>query len=377
MPTVSIIIPAYNQGHYLGAALRSVLSQTFHDYEAIVVDDGSTDDTPQVAGAFTDPRIRYARQDNRGLSGARNAGIRQATGEFISFLDSDDLFLPEKLALMVEALRAQPRYGMVAGQAIIIDEHGHPTGKRFTTMLPEDGAQLLLWNPLHVGSVLVRRVWLDRAGLFDETLRSYEDWDMWLRLARAGCRFGWVDQPVSLYRFHRGQMTRNGEQMTQATFAVLDKVFGDPNLPASWAAMRDRAYANGHLRAAAQAYQAKAYVRARTAMDEAIRLHPELLGHNAEQVARRIAAWAEDPKTSDPMDYLESVYTHLPDSLDVLRRQRKSILGKAALQFAFEAFGRGDFAATRSTLVRSLRYQPAWLVNRGAWSIFVRSLLAR
>lgn len=377
MPAVSIVIPAYNQGHYLGVAVRSVLSQTFPDYEAIIVDDGSTDNTPEVAGAFTDPRIRYVRQENRGLSGARNTGIRHAAGELVSFLDSDDLFLPEKLALLVEALRAQPDLGMVAGQALIIDEHGRPTGRAFTTPLPADSAQLLIWNPLHVGSVLARRAWLDRAGPFDETLRSYEDWDMWLRLARAGCRFGWVDQPVSLYRSHRGQMTRNGEQMTRAAFAVLDKVFGDPALPASWAALRKRAYAHGHLRAAAQAYQAGSFDRARFAMDEAIRLHPALLADGANQIARRIAAWAEDPRTPDPMAYLEVVYANLPDSLDVLRRQRRSILGQAAARYAFEAFGRGDLAQARALLLRGLRHRPVWLTNRGAWSIFVRSVLSR
>lgn len=375
MPAVSIIIPAYNQGHYLGAAVRSVLSQTWPDYEAIIVDDGSTDNTPGVAGAFTDPRIRYIRQENRGLSGARNTGIRNATGELISFLDSDDLFLPEKLALLVEALRAQPDLGMVAGHAIIIDEHGRPTGRSFTAPLPEDGAQLLMWNPLHVGSVLVRRVWLDCAGLFDETLRSYEDWDMWLRLARAGCRFGWVDRPVSLYRFHRSQMTRNGEQMTRATFAVLDKVFGDPDLPESWAALRDCAYAHGHLRAAAQACQAGSFDRARSAMDEAIRLDPQLAADDANQIARRIAAWAEDPRTPEPLAYLEAVYAHLPDSLAALRRRRKTILGQAAAQYAFECYARGDLAQARALLLRGLRHRPVWLTNRGAWSILLRSVL--
>jgi len=377
MPAVSVIIPAYNQGHYLGAAVRSVLSQTWPDYEAIIVDDGSTDNTPEVAGAFTDPRIRYIRQENRGLSGARNTGIRHASGELISFLDSDDLFLPEKLTLLIEALRARPDLGMVAGQAIIIDEHGRPTGRSFTAPLPEDGAQLLIWNPLHVGSVLARREWIDRAGLFDETLRSYEDWDMWLRLARAGCRFGWVDRPVSLYRFHRGQMTRNGEQMTRATFAVLDKVFGDPALPASWAALRDRAYAHAHLRAAAQAYQARAFDRARSAMDEAIRLDPQLAADDANQIARRIAAWAEDPRTPDSLAYLEAVYAHLPDSLDALRRRGRTVLAQAAVQYAFESFERGDPAQARALLLRGLRHQPVWLTNRGAWSILMRSLLSR
>lgn len=377
MPAVSIIIPAYNQGRYLGAAVRSALAQTWPDYEIIIIDDGSTDNTPEVIAGFTDPRIRCVRQENRGLSAARNAGLRHAVGELVSFLDSDDLFLPDKLSALIGALRAQPDVGLIAGQAIVIDEHGQPTGRVFNTPPPQDGAQLLIWNPLHVGSVLARRVWLDRAGPFDETLRSYEDWDMWLRLARAGCRFGWVDQPVSLYRFHRGQMTRNAAQMTRATFAVLDKVFGDPGLPPDWAALRERAYAHAHLRAAAQASQAGDFDGARAALDQAVRLDPALLADNASPIARRLAAWADDPRTPDPIAYLEAVYAHLPDSLAALRRRRRTILAQAAAQRAFESFARGDLAQARALLWRSLRHRPVWLANRGAWAILLRAALSR
>ena len=207
MPNVSVIIPAYNQGHYLGQAIRSVLDQTYPHFEVIVVDDGSTDSTREVVHSFTDARIRYVYQENRGLSAARNTGIRSASSPYVSFLDSDDLFLPDKLQLLVAESESEPGCGLIAGQAIPIDEQGNTIGKAFVEGLPADSADLLLGNPLHVGSVLVSRLWQDRVGFFDEDLRSYEDWDLWLRLARAGCRMSWVAQPVSLYRFHRAQMT--------------------------------------------------------------------------------------------------------------------------------------------------------------------------
>ena len=98
--STSVIIPAYNQGRYLSAAIRSVLEQTLQDFEIIVVDDGSSDDTPAVAQAFDEPRVRYIYQENRGLSAARNTGIRQAQGRYLSYLDSDDWFLPRKLELI-------------------------------------------------------------------------------------------------------------------------------------------------------------------------------------------------------------------------------------------------------------------------------------
>jgi glycosyltransferase involved in cell wall biosynthesis len=375
MPKVSVIIPAYNQGHYLGEAIQSVLDQTFSDFEAIIVDDGSTDNTRKVAQAITDSRFHYIFQENRGLSGARNTGIKNSQGPYLTFLDSDDLFLPEKLTLLVNELENKPEFGFVAGQAIPIDEYGRRIGKIFKTPLPEDGCQLLLGNPLHVGSVLLRRSWQERVGYFDEGLRSYEDWDMWLRLAREGCNMGWVPHPVSLYRFHTAQMTRNGIRMTKSTFAVLSKVYNDTTLPESWRGMKDLAYSNAYLRAAAQAYHAHDYDQAKTSMVEAIRLNPDLLANKGELLAKRLSAIADSPKSGDPLSYLENVYSHLPDQLAVLWYRRRLDLGRMAMQMAFDSYQRGDVVTTRRCVWQAFRHDPAWLINRGALSIFVRSWL--
>ena len=373
MPTVSAIIPAYNQGHYLGKAIQSVLDQTFADFEIIVVDDGSTDDTRAVARSFADPRVRYVYQQNAGLSAARNTGIRYAEGSFLTFLDSDDLFLPEKLAILLAKFAAEPELGFCAGQAILIDENDHRIGEIFDKRLPADSVQLLLGNPLHVGSVMVRREWQERVGFFDETLRSYEDWDMWLRLALAGCRMGWVDKPVSLYRFHSNQMTGNGQQMTTATFAVLEKLFARTDLPPRWQAMRDRAYSHAHLRGAAQAYQAEDFAGAAEHLDSAVRLNPDLLADDAATLAEFIAGWANYAKTRDPLSYMEKVYAHLPDSLAVLRRRRNRDLAAEAIQMAFAAHVKNDAATAKMAASRAFHYQPKWLLNRGAVSVFVKS----
>ncbi len=131
MPIVSVIIPAYNQASYLGAAIRSVLEQSHQDFELIVVDDGSTDETASVCGQFDDARIRYLYQDNAGLSAARNTGLHCCQGAYITFLDADDLFLPGKLRLLLDTMEADPSLGLVAGQAIPIDEDGRQIGKVF------------------------------------------------------------------------------------------------------------------------------------------------------------------------------------------------------------------------------------------------------
>ncbi len=377
MSTVSVIIPAYNQGHYLEQAIRTVLAQSYCDYEIVVVDDGSTDNTAEVAHGFaSDTRVRYVHQKNGGLSAARNTGIRHATGSFLTYLDSDDLFLPDKLRLLLSAFEERPELGFVAGQSILIDEMGQSLGEVFDRGLPEDTAQLLLGNPLHVGSVLLRREWQERAGFFDESLRSYEDWDMWLRLARAGCPMGWVPQPVSLYRFHRAQMTRIGKQMTTATFAVLEKTYRDPNLPENWRAMRSQAYSRAYLRAAAQAYNAQVFDQAAPHMSEAVRLDPELCADGGDRLARLVAGWANYAKTQEPLSFLQGIYDHLPAELSILRRRRRQDLAREAMQLAFAAQRQGNCVAARAAVWWALRHQPQWLVNRGALSILAGSCLS-
>lgn len=375
-PLISVIIPAYNQGRFLGDAVRSVLNQTYASLEVIVVDDGSTDDTADVARSFKDRRLCYVYQDNRGLSGARNTGIRQARGTYISYLDSDDLFLPRKLALLLRKIEEEPALGFVAGQAVPINAEGAPVGEVFAKEPPQDPKDLLLNNPFHVGSVLVSMDWQRRVGFFDESLRSYEDWDMWLRLALAGCEMGWVDEPVSLYRFHQEQMTRDGRQMTTATFQVLDKWFEERELPESWRDMHDLAYSMAHLRAASQAYHHRDFKEGQRNLCRAISLNPALAADEAQQLADRFQAWTALPKEADPLQFLEEVYHHLPSELAMLRGRRRAELGRLATQTAFQSYARHDLSLARRVSRRAFLYRPGLIRNRGAVSILIRSHLS-
>jgi glycosyltransferase involved in cell wall biosynthesis len=376
MPKIAVIIPAYNQSQYLSQAIQSVLEQTFSDWEAVIVDDGSTDETRNVTLSYQDPRLHYVYQENRGLSAARNTGIRHSTAPHLSFLDSDDMFLPEKLTLLLATLEQSPDLGLVAGQAVPVDEYGSRVGKIMDTPLPEQVERLLLGNPLHVGSVLVRRSWQEQAGFFDESLRSYEDWDMWLRLGYLGCRMGYVDQPVSLYRFHTAQMTRIGTQMTTATFAVLDKLYSNPDLLPAWQNLHDLAYSRAYLRAAAQAYHAQNFDYAKLCIDNALRLDPSLAENEGEQLADIFNSWIDLPKTSRPLDFLEVVYNNLPDSLVGLKVRKRKLLGQAAIQLAFYSYQQGDLSMTRYAVQRAIGYEPRYLLNRGALAIYMRSLRA-
>ena len=227
-PIVSVIIPAYNQAHYLVYALGSVLAQTLSAWEAIVVDDGSTDNTRDVVAGFADARIRYIYQANQGLSGARNTGVGAAHGKFLAFLDSDDELTPEFLKTCVEALQADRALGAVHTATQFIDQSGNVlphtdvqplAGDAFNQKLRQGG----FFPPV---SVVARTECVREAGLFDVTLTSLEDWDVWLRLVQRHPMRG-LPQLLVRYRVYPGSMSTNAPRMLANRLAVIAKHVGD------------------------------------------------------------------------------------------------------------------------------------------------------
>lgn len=185
-PLVSVIIPTFNRGWILKEAVDSVLEQDFGDFELIVVDDGSTDNTPDILGAYQKNIIRV-RQNNKGVSAARNRGIGLASGQLITFLDSDDLWLPKKLSAQVEFFNSDPDALICQTEEIWIrngvrvnpkKKHRKPSGMIFTPSL-----SLCLVSP---SAVMIRRSLLESVGVFDEGLPACEDYDLWLRIS---CRY--------------------------------------------------------------------------------------------------------------------------------------------------------------------------------------------
>jgi hypothetical protein len=219
-PRLSVIIPCYRQAHWLPQALASLAAQPGVAWEAIVVDDGSPDD---VAGACARcPQVVYHRQDNAGLSAARNAGIGLAKGEFLHFLDADDLVAPGMYAAMVRALDAHPQYTAVVCGTSFLREDGTPFDYRWEPPPPGLGFRdLVNSNRFPVGAAVLRRSALDRVGLFDPALRGCEDWDLWLRLARAGAVFGVVAGCYFRYRRQSSGMSREAVRMFAAANEVL------------------------------------------------------------------------------------------------------------------------------------------------------------
>lgn len=205
---VSVIIPTYNRGWIVRDAIDSALGQTYADFELVVVDDGSTDRTPQILDAYGE-RLRVIRQTNRGVSAARNRGIGASSGPLIALLDSDDIWLPGKLSVQVDFFKKNPAALICQTEEIWIRNglRVNP-GKRHrksSGMIFERSLELCLVSP---SAVMFRRTLLEKVGLFDESLPACEDYDLWLRV---GCRFPvhLIDKPLTIKRGgHEDQLSR-------------------------------------------------------------------------------------------------------------------------------------------------------------------------
>ncbi|MHB9109254.1 MAG: glycosyltransferase family 2 protein [Armatimonadota bacterium] len=224
MPTVSVIIPSHRSADFTNQAVASVMRQTFTDYEIIVVDDGSGDDV--VSRYRFPPSVRLIRrqQNSGGASAPRNAGIRAARGRYLAFLDSDDIWLPDKLAMQVAVLDTRPEVGVTFCHYQVVDEVLHPLARQLppVDLTGDVVRQLLISCFIRTPSLtLVRRTALEAAGEFDETLTRGEDWGLWLRLA-ALTTFHADPACAVLYRRSPGQLTADWYLMRLGNIAVLE-----------------------------------------------------------------------------------------------------------------------------------------------------------
>ena len=248
MPRVSVVIPTYNRAGYVSEAVASVLAQTYRDFEVIVIDDGSTDNTPEVVGSYRDAHIRYFYQENRGVSAAMNTGILASTAEYIAILDSDDVLVEEALQKSVAFLDQHPEVGYCFGQSYTIDESGRPLrssprGPRVTFVRDgrEEIAQVLMGGR-SIGS-MVRRSCFQEVGLYNTELPMSEDWDMFIRLAKRYA-VGHLAEPIYKLRFHQQQMTSQSSMkiVQNAHTTVLESVFEDAELGPLYGHLRRKAY---------------------------------------------------------------------------------------------------------------------------------------
>lgn len=221
---ISVIIPCYKQAHYLPEAVNSVLAQTACvPVEITIVDDGSPDETAAVVRRY-DERVKCIHKANAGLSAARNSGILATTGEWVIFLDADDYLPADALEKHLAAAAAAPHADVFYGTYHYVDQAGERFGPPFDPVLPVHAFHALLMGtyfPPH--AVMTRRAALANSGLFDVTLRSLEDWDLWMRLAAAGSQFIRTIGLNVPYRQLRGSMSKDYERMRSCGMRVLKK----------------------------------------------------------------------------------------------------------------------------------------------------------
>ncbi len=242
---VSIIIPAFNYAHFLPETLDSVRNQSLGSWECIIVDDGSTDATEEIAAQYlaADHRFKYIYQENKGLAAARNTGITRAQGTYIQLLDADDLLEANKLLVQSDFLNEHPEVDIVYGDARFFPTE-KPTERHFSIWgedqpwMPNISGSgtalvkaLLKSNIMVVSSPLLCKDIFQSCGLFDESLTNHEDWDLWLRCALAGKHFHFLNSPETktLIRFHQCSMSQDRTKMYEVNLHIRRALFEELN----------------------------------------------------------------------------------------------------------------------------------------------------
>ncbi|MBK7199790.1 glycosyltransferase [Candidatus Amarolinea dominans] len=406
MLRISVVIPTYNRAAFLPAAVASALAQTTparstvaapgpanqsltadppalaaEDIEVIVVDDGSTDDTAAcLAGWANDPRVRVVQQANQGRSAARNHGARLARGEFLAFLDSDDLYAPGALAAHLATFARRPDLGLAIGGYALINDQGADLGARLPWRSHADlrPAAWLFDCVAMPGSVLLRRSWWETVGEFDPACEIAEDWDFFLRLAAAGCPMDWTRQIVCHYRQHAGSSIREIHRMHDGVTALLTKFFARPDLPPDLAARQGAARAWAEVALVKGALAAGQTATADAALIAAVGYDPTLLtagrlalleylltpaGGEAQPLAAwagRVRAWLQQDGTAGPSQGPDG--SHGPH---FSRRELRQALARVHMGRFFAAAAAGETDPARRHLWQGVTADPTWLRNRG------------
>ena len=222
---VSVIIPTYNCGKYIKDAIESVFSQTYKNFEIIVIDDGSTDDTENNINGYVD-RITYFKQPHRGAASARNEGLKRAKGDFIAFLDADDVWEKEKLEKQIRYFEEHPEVGMVYTDLYRIDMRTNRMLHRWSEVFPvKEGflfKDLIERNFIQTSTTLIKKEVIECIGFFDETFKAYEDIDYWVRIAEK-FKIGYIPEPLVKYRMFSGTLSQKTFWMVEGRLKVFEK----------------------------------------------------------------------------------------------------------------------------------------------------------
>ncbi len=383
-PLVSVIIPNYNHARFLGDAIRSVLAQTYRPVEIIVVDDGSTDNSGEVAAGFGD-QIRYIYQTNAGLSAARNTGLRAAKGSLIGVLDADDMYEPNFLETLVAALQADPQADGVYCGYRFVDEANNPLPQIENRPLPSTDLYpaLLDGNFFVPESVFLRRRVYDEVGFFDESLRACEDWDVWLRAAR---KFRLIHAPHILTR-HRvlaGSMSTDPLRMLTARLAVLKKHVGEE--PASAGnSTAHRAYGRAYLGSCVEYLQYGHPERAYECFQKMAGICPSLLlevdtyyqlgcGDQPKGRMGDLASLNVKRSSLPLLGMMDRLFSD-PSTDDEIKRLQRAARARMFHALGLLAYGTREFELARRFFRRAVQHNSRLLFDLALLSRWLKSML--
>jgi hypothetical protein len=368
-PTVSVVIPTYNRARTVTKSIESILRQSHPNYEIVVVDDGSTDNTPAVLERYRG-QITYIRQENQGRSSARNHGLHSVSNPYVVFLDSDDVLLPNMLAVQTAYLERHPRAAFVYGCGLMADLDGNivkPPVLMGAPLEPDQPAfaSLVMGTPIMIHTAVIRRTCLQAVGDFDETLSGNEDWDMWLRLA-ASYEVGFNPEPVAVYsvsvvdypsRLNHYQMQQTIPQMIERAFRYLP-----PDSPLL--ALKPRAVARARVEwGACLEYALGHGQRVVAHLQEALTMYPALLS-DIEVVPRGVAQFATWHQT-DGAAFIRAFFHDLTQEATALKGMERTTLALYHSKQSQLAAFRRNYATAANHALRAALAQP-WALGWAA-----------
>jgi glycosyltransferase involved in cell wall biosynthesis len=386
-PIVSVVVPAYNQAHYLPQTLDSIRAQTFADYEIVLVDDGSTDETPFVARRYAG-RVRYIHQTNQGLAAARNTGIQAARGRYVALLDSDDAWEPDYLARMMVLAQQEPKTAVFYCGVTYIDENGRA--------LPQPGSSrvvppaqmyhtLLRANFLVPSTIFMRCEAALAVGLFDPDFRRLQDWELWLRLLRQGYQFQGIPDQLVRYRVHDSSLSTDASSGQQAAMALAVKHFGpDDGQWQRWPADKRRMFGGVYRYYALTASLIRGgdWSACARYLRRALRIDPSLvhdldlfyeLALGAQPMGQRGANAALNmaQRETDLRQLLTAIFTQRDAALVLLRRDT-AVTAWYAL--ALVAYNAQAYGYSRQFLRQLWQHKPLALAQRRVIMLWLRNV---
>lgn len=375
MPLVSVVIPVYNQARFLFDALNSVLAQTFRDFEVIVVDDGSTDEIDWVKRRFHDLRIVWLRQENLGLAAARNLGLKYAQGDFLAFLDADDLFLPQKLEWQVCYLQNHDDLDLVANGYEFVDAELNVLKTEDHWREQRLSVEDVLWGgvaPVH--AVLLRTAAARSIGGFDSDLRACEDLDFWMRFVLSEYRVAYLPGVVCQYRMHGENMTHRVKEHADWYLRYLDKTFADSRLPQDLLGQKNARYAIFYLNLAGRYYAFGQLEDGLIALQKALGASQELLDFTNNRFAEFWAGMADSIWVKSPDDYIELIRKDLGIHFEWGERLGHQICFIRTRNRFFCSYQDKKYHLVPGLWLELLQYDWRWLFDRGGGSILLQSL---